>query len=82
MALGATPAVVVAGRGSERDLRMYIHSNVDMRMGRLQHFINGPEKHLRQASDPEAYDRNSSTRLAIRDWLFEFRPRRGVAPSA
>jgi sterol desaturase/sphingolipid hydroxylase (fatty acid hydroxylase superfamily) len=50
---------------------MYIHSNIDVHSGRLQHFINGPEMHrwhhAREISDGGL---NFSTKFAIWDWMF------------
>ncbi len=50
---------------------MYIHSNIDVRSGWLQFVVNGPEMHRwHHARDPEAHDRNFSTKLAVWDWIF------------
>ena len=51
---------------------MYIHSNIDVRSGKLQYFINGPEMHRWHHCDRhEAHNRNFSTKLAIWDWMFK-----------
>ena len=50
---------------------MYIHANIDVRSGRLQYVLNGPEMHRwHHASDDVAHNRNFSTKLAVWDWLF------------
>ena len=69
--LGASSEVVVAKGAIDAVWGMYIHSNFDARMGRLQRFINGPEMHRwHHATDDEAHNKNFSTKLAIWDWLF------------
>lgn len=69
--LGAPP-VVAALKGTISAIwGMLIHSNLDIRLGKLQYVINGPEMHRwHHATDPEAYDKNFSTKLAVWDWLF------------
>jgi hypothetical protein len=51
---------------------MFIHSNIDVRLGKLQYFINGPEMHRWHHSDDEGkeYQNNYGTKLAIWDWMF------------
>jgi sterol desaturase/sphingolipid hydroxylase (fatty acid hydroxylase superfamily) len=50
---------------------MYIHSNIDVRSGRLQYIINGPEMHRwHHAIDEEAHNKNFSTKFAWWDWMF------------
>ena len=50
---------------------MYIHSNLDVRMGPLQSLLNGPEMHRwHHALDLEAYQKNFATKLAVWDWIF------------
>jgi sterol desaturase/sphingolipid hydroxylase (fatty acid hydroxylase superfamily) len=50
---------------------MYIHSNIDVRSGKLQYFINGPEMHQwHHANDRAVFYANYSTKFAIWDWLF------------
>lgn len=51
---------------------MYIHANIDVRSGKLQYVINGPEMHQWHHSDgePEAYNKNFSTKFAFWDFLF------------
>jgi sterol desaturase/sphingolipid hydroxylase (fatty acid hydroxylase superfamily) len=50
---------------------MWIHSNIDVRTGRLQWIVNGPEAHRwHHATDADAWDKNFGTKLAIWDRLF------------
>ena len=50
---------------------MYIHSNIDIRSGKLQYVINGPEMHQWHHADEKAvFYSNYSTKFAIWDWLF------------
>jgi sterol desaturase/sphingolipid hydroxylase (fatty acid hydroxylase superfamily) len=50
---------------------MYIHANLDVRSGRLQWLINGPEAHRwHHAVDSDAHNRNFATKLAFWDRLF------------
>ena len=50
---------------------MYIHSNIAVRSGKLQHVLNGPEMHRwHHAVELPEGGRNFATKLAIWDWLF------------
>jgi len=50
---------------------IYIHSNINVKSGRLQYFINGPEMHLwHHADHQEVFYANFSTKFAFWDWLF------------
>jgi sterol desaturase/sphingolipid hydroxylase (fatty acid hydroxylase superfamily) len=50
---------------------MYIHANLDVKTGRLQWIVNGPEAHRwHHATDGDAYNKNFATKLAIWDRLF------------
>jgi sterol desaturase/sphingolipid hydroxylase (fatty acid hydroxylase superfamily) len=70
--LGAAPEVAVLKGTIDAVWGMYIHSNINVRSGKLQYFINGPEMHRWHHSDrdEEAYNKNFSTKLAIWDWIF------------
>ncbi len=69
--LGAPPAVAVLKGAISAIWGMLIHANLDLRLGKLQYVINGPEMHRwHHATDPAAYHRNFSTKLAVWDWLF------------
>ena len=67
--LGAAPEVALIKGLLGAAWGMYIHSNVDVRTGPLQYFINGPEMH-RWHHAQEVVDVNFATKLAIWDWLF------------
>lgn len=69
--LGADPMVVPIKACIDAVWGMYIHSNIDVRSGKLQYFINGPEMHQwHHAEDKNVYYANFSTKLAFWDWLF------------
>lgn len=69
--LGATPEVAIIKGTIGSIWGMYIHSNLDMRTGWLQYFINGPEMHRwHHADQEEAYNKNFSTKFAFWDWMF------------
>ncbi|HEX4574132.1 MAG TPA: sterol desaturase family protein [Gemmatimonadales bacterium] len=69
--LGAAPQVAVLKGAISAIWGMFIHSNLDVRLGKLQYVINGPEMHRwHHAEDRAAYDKNFSTKLAVWDWLF------------
>jgi len=69
--LGAHPDVLLMKGVVSALWGMWIHSNVDVRTGPLQYFINGPEMHRwHHARDFLPPGRNFATKLAIWDWLF------------
>jgi sterol desaturase/sphingolipid hydroxylase (fatty acid hydroxylase superfamily) len=69
--LGANPIVVPIKALIDAVWGMYIHSNIDVRSGRLQYIINGPEMHQWHHSDDRAvFYANYSTKFAVWDWLF------------
>lgn len=69
--LGAAPEIAVLKGMTDALWGMYIHSNINVRTGWLQHIINGPEMHRwHHATDAEAHNKNFATKLAIWDWLF------------
>jgi sterol desaturase/sphingolipid hydroxylase (fatty acid hydroxylase superfamily) len=69
--LGANPLVVPIKALIDAVWGMYIHANINVKTGRLQYFINGPEMHQwHHAESKEVYFANFSTKFAIWDWLF------------
>jgi sterol desaturase/sphingolipid hydroxylase (fatty acid hydroxylase superfamily) len=69
--LGAAPEVAVIKGLISAVWGMFIHSNLDVRLGWLQYLINGPEMHRwHHATDPAAFNKNFGTKLAIWDWIF------------
>jgi sterol desaturase/sphingolipid hydroxylase (fatty acid hydroxylase superfamily) len=68
--LGAAPEVWLIKTAIDAIWGMYIHSNIDVRSGRLQYFINGPEMHRWHHALEITTGINFATKLAIWDWLF------------
>lgn len=69
--LGAAPEVALYKGALSAIWGMYIHSNLNVRTGKLQYFLNGPEMHRwHHANEAHAYNKNFATKLAIWDWLF------------
>lgn len=70
--LGAAPVVPAIKGMIDAVWGMFIHSNIDARMGKLQYFINGPEMHRWHHSDDEGkeYQNNYGTKFAFWDWIF------------
>jgi len=69
--LGAPPEVALMKGTIDAIWGMFIHSNIDVRMGWLQKIINGPEMHRWHHSIEYTGDGfNYGTKLAIWDWLF------------
>ena len=69
--LGAAPQVAVLKGAVSAIWGMFIHSNLDVRLGKLQYLLNGPEMHRwHHAVDQAAYGKNFSTKLAVWDWMF------------
>ncbi len=69
--LGASPEIAVLKGVIDAGWGMYIHSNIDVRSGKLQYIINGPEMHRwHHSAEDEAHNKNFSTKLAIWDWIF------------
>jgi sterol desaturase/sphingolipid hydroxylase (fatty acid hydroxylase superfamily) len=69
--LGADPMVVPIKALIDATWGIYIHSNIDVKSGKLQYLINGPEMHLwHHADHKEVFHANFSTKLAIWDWIF------------
>ncbi|MBN1299888.1 MAG: sterol desaturase family protein [Melioribacteraceae bacterium] len=68
--LGASPEVAVYKGVISAVWGMYIHSNIDVKSGRLQLLINGPEMHRWHHSIGKGRNRNFATKLAVWDWVF------------
>lgn len=69
--LGANPLVVPIKALIDAVWGMYIHSNINVRTGKLQYVINGPEMHQwHHANAREVFYANFSTKFALWDWLF------------
>jgi sterol desaturase/sphingolipid hydroxylase (fatty acid hydroxylase superfamily) len=70
--LGAAPQVAVIKGFIDAAWGMYIHSNIDVHMGWLQYFINGPEMHRwhHADEDSDSINKNFATKFAVWDWIF------------
>src|SRR5262245_5031855 len=68
--LGAAPEVALIKLTVDALWGMYIHCNVDVRSGRLQWVINGPEMHRWHHALELRNPGNFSTKFAFWDWLF------------
>jgi len=69
--LGANPMVVPIKALIDAVWGMYIHSNINIKSGKLQYFINGPEMHQwHHADQREVFYSNYGTKFAIWDWMF------------
>jgi len=69
--LGVNPIVIPIKGCIDGVWGMYIHSNINVKSGRLQYFINGPEMHQwHHADQKDVFFANYSTKFAIWDWLF------------
>jgi sterol desaturase/sphingolipid hydroxylase (fatty acid hydroxylase superfamily) len=69
--LGADPIVVPIKACIDAVWGMYIHSNINVRSGKWQYFINGPEMHQwHHAETVETYFANYATKFAFWDWMF------------
>ncbi|MFA6541270.1 MAG: sterol desaturase family protein [Bacteroidota bacterium] len=68
--LGALPEVALLKGIVDAVWGMYIHSNIDVRSGRMQYVINGPEMHRWHHSKGKGNSINFATKLAVWDWIF------------
>jgi sterol desaturase/sphingolipid hydroxylase (fatty acid hydroxylase superfamily) len=69
--LGADPAVVPIKALIDAMAGMFIHANINVKLGKLKYFINSPELHLwHHANYREVFHANFSTKFAVWDHLF------------
>jgi sterol desaturase/sphingolipid hydroxylase (fatty acid hydroxylase superfamily) len=69
--LGANPVVVPVKALIDSAWGMFIHANIDVRMGKLRYVINGPEMHQwHHANHREVFYANYGTKFSIWDWIF------------
>jgi sterol desaturase/sphingolipid hydroxylase (fatty acid hydroxylase superfamily) len=68
--LGAAPEVSLIKLTIDSLWGMYIHANIDVRSGRLQYIINGPEMHRWHHAFEITTGINFATKFAFWDWLF------------
>ncbi|MBW4889292.1 sterol desaturase family protein [Mucilaginibacter sp. HMF5004] len=68
---GADPVVVPIKACLDAVQGMFIHANIDVKLGKLKYLINTPELHLwHHANYVEVFHANFSTKFAIWDHLF------------
>jgi len=68
---GADPIVVPIKLCLDATLGMFIHANIDVKLGKLKYVINTPELHLwHHANYKEVFHANFSTKFSIWDYLF------------
>jgi sterol desaturase/sphingolipid hydroxylase (fatty acid hydroxylase superfamily) len=69
--LGANPIIVPIKALIDAVWGMFIHSNMDVKLGRFRKIINGPEMHLWHHADyKQVFFANFSTKFSVWDWLF------------
>ncbi|WPU96727.1 sterol desaturase family protein [Mucilaginibacter sabulilitoris] len=69
--LGADPAVVPIKAMLDAMFGMFIHANVNVKLGKLKYIINTPELHLwHHANYQEVFHANFATKFAVWDHLF------------
>src|SRR3569833_365269 len=69
--LGADPAVIPIKALLDAMFGMFIHANINVKLGRLKYILNSPELHLwHHANYREVFHANFSTKFAMWDLLF------------
>lgn len=70
--LGAPPEAAVIKGAVSAIWGMWIHTNIDVRSGKLQYIINGPEMHRwhHADKDDDAHNMNFATKFAFWDFIF------------
>jgi sterol desaturase/sphingolipid hydroxylase (fatty acid hydroxylase superfamily) len=70
--LGANPAVIPIKALLDAMFGMFIHANINVKLGKLKYFFNSPELHLwHHANYREVFHANFSTKFSLWDYLFE-----------
>jgi len=70
--MGADPAVIPIKALLDAMFGMFIHANVNVKMGKLKYFLNSPELHLwHHANYIEVFHANFSTKFSVWDYLFK-----------
>jgi sterol desaturase/sphingolipid hydroxylase (fatty acid hydroxylase superfamily) len=79
--LGASPEVVPIKALLDAMFGMFIHANIQVKLGRLRYFFNTPELHLwHHANYKEVFHANFSTKFSVWDYLFKTVYDPGVKP--
>jgi sterol desaturase/sphingolipid hydroxylase (fatty acid hydroxylase superfamily) len=69
--LGADPAVVPIKAMLDAMWGIFIHANINVKLGKLKYFLNSPELHLwHHANYREVFHANFSTKFSLWDYLF------------
>jgi sterol desaturase/sphingolipid hydroxylase (fatty acid hydroxylase superfamily) len=69
--LGADPAVIPIKAMLDAVFGMFIHANINVRLGKLKYILNSPGLHLwHHANYQEVFHANFSTKFAVWDYLF------------
>jgi len=69
--LGADPAVIPIKALIDAMFGMFIHANINVKLGKFKYFLNSPELHLwHHANYLEVFHANFSTKFAVWDYLF------------
>lgn len=69
--LGADPAVIPIKAMLDAMFGMFIHANINVKLGKLKYFLNSPELHLwHHANYLEVFHANFSTKFSLWDHLF------------
>src|ERR1700761_1633715 len=69
--LGADPIVVPIKAMLDAMFGMFIHANINVKLGKLKYLFNSPELHLwHHANYIEVFHANFSTKFAVWDYLF------------
>lgn len=68
--LGSPPEVAAYKGVISAVWGMYIHSNINVKTGKLQMIFNGPEMHRWHHTTGKGRNKNFATKLAIWDWIF------------
>ncbi|MDB4918274.1 sterol desaturase family protein [Mucilaginibacter sp.] len=69
--LGADPAVIPVKALLDAMFGMFIHANINVKLGRLKYIFNSPQLHLwHHANYQEVFHANFSTKFAVWDYIF------------
>lgn len=69
--LGASPEVIPIKALIDSVYGMFIHGNINVKMGKLKYIFNSPELHLwHHANYQEVFHANFATKLSLWDYLF------------
>ena len=69
--LGASPEVIPIKALIDSMYGMFIHGNINVRMGKLKYIFNSPELHLwHHANYKEVFHANFATKFSVWDYLF------------